>query len=55
VAAEIHNVTELRACIEEVAALPDGRAMAASLRAWAAVYEMDKIVAALSQPASALF
>ncbi len=54
VAAEIHNVTEIRACIEEVASLPDGRAMAACLRAWAATYEMDKIVAALSQPAPVL-
>ncbi len=53
-AAEIHNVTEIRACIEEVAALPDGRAMAACLRAWAAAYEMDKILSALSQPATAL-
>jgi PAS domain S-box-containing protein len=47
VAAEIHNVTELRACIDEVASLEDGRAMAACLRAWAAGYEMEKIIAAL--------
>jgi len=53
-AAAIHNVTELRACIEEVSSLPDGIAMAACLRAWAAAYEMDKIVAALAQPAPIL-
>jgi PAS domain S-box-containing protein len=54
IAAEIHNVTELRACIEEVAALPDGREMAACLGAWAAGYQMDKIIAALaSEPLSA--
>jgi len=48
VAAEIHNVTELRACIDEVAGLEDGKQMAACLRAWAAGYEMEKIVAALA-------
>ena len=48
VAAEIHNVTELRACIEEVASLKDGKAMAGCLRAWAAGYEMEKIIAALA-------
>jgi PAS domain S-box-containing protein len=47
-AAEIHNVTELRACIEEVAALPDGKQMAACLRLWAANYDMEKIIAALT-------
>jgi CheY-like chemotaxis protein len=47
-AAEIHNVTELRACIEEVASLPDGKQMAACLRAWAANYDMEKIIAALT-------
>jgi CheY-like chemotaxis protein len=46
-AAEIHNVTELRACIDEVASLEDGRAMAAWLRSWAAGYEMEKIIASL--------
>jgi len=46
VAAEIHNVTELRACIDEVAMLEDGKQMAARLRGWAAGYEMEKIVAA---------
>jgi CheY-like chemotaxis protein len=48
VAAEIHNVTELRACIDEVASLEDGKGMAACLRVWAAGYEMDKIIAAVS-------
>jgi len=48
VAAEIHNVTELRACIDEVASLEDGKPMAVCLRAWAAGYEMEKIVAALA-------
>jgi CheY-like chemotaxis protein len=46
-AAEIHNVTELRACIDEVARLEDGEQMAGCLRAWAAGYEMEKITAAL--------
>jgi len=59
VAAEIHNVTELRACIDEVASLEDGKPMAARLRAWAAGYEMEKIIAALAlqnlaEPARAL-
>jgi CheY-like chemotaxis protein len=54
VAAEIHNVTELRACIEEVEALKDGKAMAARLRAWAAGYEMEKIIAVLAGPAAAI-
>jgi CheY-like chemotaxis protein len=48
VAAEIHNVTELRACIDEVAGLEDGKQMAACLRSWAATYEMEKILAALA-------
>jgi PAS domain S-box-containing protein len=48
VAAEIHNVTELRACIEEVSALKDGKQMAACLRTWAAGYEMEKIIAAVA-------
>jgi PAS domain S-box-containing protein len=47
-AAEIHNVTEIRACIEEVTSLPGGKPMAASLRAWGAAYDMEKIIAALS-------
>jgi PAS domain S-box-containing protein len=54
VAAEIHNVTELRACIEEVVSLENGRAMAARLRAWAAGYEMEKIIAALAEPAGVI-
>jgi PAS domain S-box-containing protein len=45
-AAEIHNVTEIRACIEEVASLADGRPMADRLRGWAAGYQMEKIIAA---------
>jgi PAS domain S-box-containing protein len=54
VAAEIHNVTEIRACIEEVASLPDGKPMAACLRSWAAAYEMEKILAALTASAPLL-
>jgi hypothetical protein len=50
-AAEIHNITEIRACIGEVASLPDGKAMAGCLRAWAAAYDMEKIIAALPAPA----
>jgi len=53
-AAEIHNVTELRACIDEVALLENGTSMAACLRAWAAGYEMEKIIDALGPPAPAL-
>jgi PAS domain S-box-containing protein len=49
-AAEIHNVTELRACIEDVASLQDGKQMAACLRAWAANYDMEKIIAAATPP-----
>jgi PAS domain S-box-containing protein len=45
-AAEIHNVTELHACIEEITLLGNGKAMAASLRQWAAAYQMEKIIAA---------
>ncbi|HEX4084203.1 MAG TPA: CHASE domain-containing protein [Chthoniobacteraceae bacterium] len=48
VAAEIHNVTELRACIDEIASLEDGRPLAERLRAWAAGYEMEKIIAAIA-------
>jgi PAS domain S-box-containing protein len=47
-AAEINNVTELRACIDEVAILEGGAQLAASLRVWATAYEMDKIIAATS-------
>jgi len=52
-AAEIHNVTELRACIDEVAALENGKALAVRLRAWAAGYDMENILAAIApQPAA---
>jgi PAS domain S-box-containing protein len=50
-AAEIHNVTEIRACIEEVASLEAGKPFAANLRAWAAAYQMEKIIASVSPPA----
>ena len=50
-AAEIHNVTEIRACIEEVASLEAGKPFAANLRAWAAAYEMEKIIASVAPPA----
>jgi CheY-like chemotaxis protein len=47
-AAEIHNVTELRACIDEAAQLEDGAPWAACLGRWVARYEMEKIITALS-------
>jgi hypothetical protein len=40
----------LRACIEDVASLQDGKQMAACLRAWAANYDMEKIIAAATPP-----
>jgi PAS domain S-box-containing protein len=46
-AAEIHNVTELRTCIDEIATSDEGESTAACLRGWAARYEMDRIIAAL--------
>ena len=52
-AAEIHNVTELRACIDEAAQLENGAPWAACLGRWVARYEMEKIIAALP-PAAAI-